>query len=92
VNSDYRQGNPYAQQDSYSAPGNPYQQSTGYSQIPSGNGGSYGSGYGENEYEMNTYGGGSQGGNSLTDFFAEVHIPSIISLLFLWQLIRSAPK
>jgi hypothetical protein len=83
VRSDYRQGNPYAQQDPYNASGNPYQQqqqSTGYSQIPSGNGGynngaGYGAGYGQNEYEMNTYGGGSQGGNSLTDFFAEVSIP-----------------
>lgn len=79
MSSDYRQGNPYAQEEPYSSSGNPYQQSSGYSQIPAGNGGyndaGYGEGYGQNEYEMNTYGGASQGGNSLTDFFAEVFYP-----------------
>jgi hypothetical protein len=90
VNSDYRQGNPYAQQDPFSSSGNPYQQSTGYGPIPSGNGGynggSYGEGYGQNEYEMNTYGGASQSGNSLTDFFAEVRFSIDLGLM------RSVPK
>jgi hypothetical protein len=98
TSSDYRQGNPYAQQDDYStAPigGTPYQQQGGYPQQqgaysqqqggyaqqtggysqPSGNGsGAYGGGggYGQNEYEMNSYGSSVQGG-SLSDFFAEVN-------------------
>ena len=75
--SDYRQGNPYAQQDDvYSAgPYQPTNQRTGYSQIPSGNGGytgggAYGgTGYGnENEYEMT-----QQPANTLNEFFSEVH-------------------
>jgi hypothetical protein len=86
VNRDYRQGNPYAQQDDFYSSG-PYQPQTGYSQaggystIPAGNGGGYGASGGAyggnyqngNEYEMNNYNSTPQAGGSLSDFFAEVY-------------------
>ena len=72
---DYRQGNPYAQQDPVG--GNPYQQAggygqqTGYTTLGSGND-AYGD---QDEYEMNSYSSTPQGG-SLSEFFAEVSFPS----------------
>lgn len=71
-NSDYGQGNPYAQQDTgYSAGGQGgYRQTAGgYSQLPSNGGGYGGTG---NDYEMNSYNAAQSSGGSLNDFFSEV--------------------